>query len=111
MLAMDYWEGVLRRRVTWCRLWYCAVPYSKCPAGSAIRAILTNGTVECELDNDGGGDITSVTVDNGLIGGGDVGDLSMSINTSYIQRRVQQSVILVYSSYQSRWYCRLRRRY
>ena len=24
-----------------------------------------------------------MTVDNGLIGGGDVGDLSMSINTSY----------------------------
>ena len=76
-VGVDY--GIVQYRIS-----------SKCPVGSAIRAILTNGTVECELDNDGGGDITSVTVGNGLIGGGDVGDLSMSINTSYIQRRVQQ---------------------
>ena len=76
-VGVDY--GIVQYRIS-----------SKCPAGSAIRAILTNGTVECELDNDGGGDITSVTVGNGLIGGGDVGDLSVSINTSYIQRRVQQ---------------------
>ena len=76
-VGVDY--GIVQYRIS-----------SKCPVGSAIRAILTNGTVECELDNDGGGDITSVTVGNGLVGGGDVGDLSMSINTSYIQRRVQQ---------------------
>ena len=76
-VGVDY--GIVQYRIS-----------SKCPAGSAIRTILTNGTVECELDNDGGGDITSVTVGNGLTGGGDVGDLSMSINTSYIQRRVQQ---------------------
>ena len=66
-----------------------------------------------ELDNDGGGDITSVTVGNGLIGGGDVGDLSMSINTSYIQRRVQQGCDLgkIHSSYQSRWHRSLHGRY
>ena len=63
---------------------------SECPAGSAIRTISANGTVECELDNDGGGDITSVTVASGLIGGGDSGDIFVSINTSYVQRRVQQ---------------------
>ena len=39
--------------------------------------ILANGTVECELDNDGGGDVTSLTVGNGLTGGGDVGDISV----------------------------------
>ena len=63
---------------------------SECPAGSAIRTISANGTVECELDNDGGGDITSVTVASGLTGGGDSGDVFVSINTSYVQRRVQQ---------------------
>ena len=67
-VGVDY--GIVQHRIS-----------SKCPAGSAIRAILANGTVECELDNDGG-DVTSLTVGNGLTGGGDVGDISVSINTS-----------------------------
>ena len=61
-----------------------------CPAGSSIRAIHEDGSVSCELDNDSGGDLTSVSVSNGLIGGGQVGDLTISANTSYLQKRINQ---------------------
>ena len=44
-----------------------------------------DGTVSCELDNDSGGDLTSISVSNGLTGGGQVGDLTISANTSYLQ--------------------------
>jgi hypothetical protein len=53
--------------------------------------VYENGTVECELDNDSGGDITSVSASNGLIGGGQVGALSISANTSYLQKRIINS--------------------
>ena len=64
---------------------------SSCTAGSSIRVINNDGTVECELDNDSGGDITSVIASNGLIGGGQVGALSISANTSYLQKRIINS--------------------
>ena len=59
---------------------------SVCSSGSSIREIRADGTVSCELDNDSGGDLTSISVSNGLTGGGQVGDLSA--NTSYLQKRI-----------------------
>ena len=42
----------------------------------------------CEADNDSGGDITSVTAGNGIVGSASNGDVSLSINTSTVQKRV-----------------------
>ena len=81
MLAIDY--DVVQRRVS-----------STCAHGSSLRAIYSDGTIDCELDNDSGGDITSVNVTNGLIGGGQVGDITLSINTSFLQKRILQSCSL-----------------
>ena len=61
---------------------------SVCTSGSSIREIRADGTVSCELDNDSGGDLTSISVSNGLTGGGQVGDLTISANTSYLQKRI-----------------------
>lgn len=40
------------------------------------------------IDNDSGGDITSVGAGTGLTGGGDTGAVSLALDTSYAQRRV-----------------------
>lgn len=52
-----------------------------CPAGQAIRAIAADGSVTCEVDDDtsSSGDITSVTANNGLTGGGTAGALTIGI--------------------------------
>ena len=52
-----------------------------CAVGSAIRAINTDGTVECQTSGSGGGggDITSVTAGDGLSGGGDAGDVALAV--------------------------------
>jgi len=62
---------------------------SGCSPGSSIRGIDADGTVECETDDDSGGDITGVSVTSpGLTGGGDNGDVSVAVDFSSVQARV-----------------------
>ena len=50
--------------------------------------INVDGSVTCEADDDSGGDITSVAVGDGLVGGSMYGDVIVSANMSVLQRRV-----------------------
>jgi hypothetical protein len=50
-----------------------------CPANETIRAINADGTVVCDVDNNSGGDIDAVTAGTGLIGGGDTGAVTLSV--------------------------------
>ena len=59
-----------------------------CAAGSTIRQINEDGTVVCETQGSGSGDITGVTAGTGLTGGGLSGNVTLDVNTSVIQNRV-----------------------
>lgn len=62
-----------------------------CGTGYAIRTINQNGTVECEPVAGSGGDITGVIAGTGLTGGGFSGDVTLSADKDYLQRRVSDS--------------------
>jgi len=56
--------------------------------GQLIRAINSDGTVVTGVDQVGAGDVTGVIAGTGLSGGGLSGDVTVSANTAYLQRRV-----------------------
>lgn len=64
-----------------------------CSAGSAIRVVNSDGSVTCESvgGGGGGGDITKVMAGTGLSGGGASGDVTVSADTTYLQRRVSST--------------------
>jgi hypothetical protein len=79
---------------------------SSCTAGSSIRAIAADGTVTCETDDDSGGDITAVTADTGLSGGGTSGDVTVALGTTYrLPQSCSNGQIAEWNSTTSQWQC------
>jgi len=51
-----------------------------CPPGAAIRSVNEDGSVECETDDDAGGDTCEVTAGPGLVGGGVAGAVTLGVD-------------------------------
>jgi hypothetical protein len=62
-----------------------------CIAGEILKRNASNNGWECVADNTGAGDITGVTAGTGLTGGGTSGTVTVSADTTYLQRRVSSS--------------------
>jgi len=77
------WTGTLQGgSIPWLRL--TSFP-SACSSGQYITAV--GSTLTCSIPP-GGGDITAVYAGTGLSGGGVSGDVTLSADTTYLQRRV-----------------------
>ena len=58
-----------------------------CASGNAIRIINADGTVTCEPVAGGAGDVTAVYAGAGLTGGGESGELTLALDTTYTDAR------------------------
>ncbi len=66
-----------------------------CPLGSSIREIAADGSVSCQTDTVGSGDITAVNAGTGLVGGGSAGSVTLSVAASGITSSlIQDGTIL-----------------
>lgn len=78
------WTGALQGgSVPWARL--TSFP-SACPSGQFVTAV--GSSLTCATPAGAGGDITAVYAGTGLSGGGTSGDVTLSADTTYLQRRV-----------------------
>ena len=66
---------------------------SSCPSGSSIQSISASGIVTCHTDIDSGGDISAVSVGDGMIGGGTQGNVSVEVDFDVVQRRINTNVV------------------
>jgi hypothetical protein len=64
---------------------------ASCPVGQSIQAVDADGNITCHEDQLGPGTITAVTVGSGILGGGNVGAVNVSADTTFLQRRVSAS--------------------
>lgn len=64
-----------------------------CPDGEFVIGVTPTGEPDCGVpaSSGGGGDITSVVAGSGLSGGGVSGSVTLSVNTTVIQARVEDS--------------------
>jgi hypothetical protein len=64
---------------------------TSCAIGLVARGISAAGDLDCVADASASGDITGVTAGTGLTGGGASGDVSLAVNTTVVQARVQST--------------------